>query len=50
MINEYKGYLDDDQNKATENLRVVNIILSYNLDDYIKAKEENMTNFKEFIK
>ena len=38
MIQEQRGFLDDEERKATDNLKIVRIILSYNMGEYTQAK------------
>ena len=38
MIQEQRGFLDDEERKATNNLKIVRIILSYNMGEYTQAK------------
>ena len=50
MIQEQRGYLDEEQKQRTDNLRVVKIIMSYDMDEYIEEKNNNMKAFKNFVK
>ena len=49
MISSFVGFLEPSERQEADNFDIVDVLLSYKMDDYLKARDENLKLFKESI-
>ena len=46
MVDERRGYLSDEERRVTNDLKVVNVVMSYDMTYHLRKRQKYLDEFK----